>query len=162
MRPDRIDGTDRAVSTTIGYVLGLVIASLLISGLFIAGGNALETQRETAVESGLEASGERIATGFSDADRLVESARGGEVTVAVAVEAPERIASGGYAIRVTGGTDGPLYTNEIELEGSGGSITHTVRFRSHTPVSDRSIDGGTVVIRYVDGEGLRIERGRIG
>ncbi|MFA9517089.1 hypothetical protein ACERIT_07720 [Halopenitus sp. H-Gu1] len=156
-----IAGTDRAVSTTIGYVLGLMIASLLISGLFIAGGSTLENQHDTAVTSGLEASGERIATGYSDADRLVEAAGGGNVTVAVAIDAPKRIASSGYAISVTGGADGPPYTNTIELEGSDGSITHTVRFRSFTPVSDRSIDGGPVVIRYVEGEGLRIERGQI-
>ncbi|MFC6614736.1 hypothetical protein ACFQAS_07165 [Halopenitus salinus] len=156
-----IAGTDRGVSTTVGYVLGLAIAAILISGLFIAGGSVLEDQRRTAVETGLEASGERIATGFSDADRLVESANGSAATVDVAVDAPNRIASAGYAIRVTGGSDGPRYTNEIELEGSDGSVTHTVRFRTHTPVSNRSIDGGSVVIRHVDGEGLRIERGRI-
>ncbi|WP_280537955.1 hypothetical protein [Halopenitus sp. POP-27] len=181
MRPDRIRGgarhahgrtdarltaDDRGVSTVVGYVLGLIIASLLVSGLFIAGGDLLTNQQETTTRTGIEVAGDRIATGYADADRLVESgsvASDSPPTVAVAVPVRSRIANDGYVVTVDGGGGGdPPYTTTITLENTGGSVTHTVRVRTHTPVVDESVTSGRMVIRYVDGVGLRIESGRLG
>ncbi|WP_096391198.1 DUF7266 family protein [Halopenitus persicus] len=165
MTRNRLAGDERAVSTVVGYVLGLVIASLLVSGLFVAGGNVLDDQQTAAATTGFEVAGERVATGYADADRLVEAAgASAPPTVEVAVPLRSRMAGGGYTIRVTGSAGGdPPYTATIHLENTDGSATYTTRVVTHTPVSDASVAGGPIVIRYGDGSGeLQLERGTIG
>ena len=55
----RFAGDDRAVSTTLGYVLSLAIASILISGLMLATAGFVEGQREQVIRSELEVVGDR-------------------------------------------------------------------------------------------------------
>ncbi|SEH55373.1 hypothetical protein SAMN05192561_10677 [Halopenitus malekzadehii] len=169
MTREELATDDRAVSTVVGYVLGLIIASLLISGLFVAGGDLLTEQQTAAATTGFEVAGERVATGYADADRLVETADasasdpGTAPAVSVAVPIRSRIAGDGYTVRVTGtGGGDPPYTATIHLENTDGSATYTTRVVTHTPIRDASVAGGPIVIRYDDGDGtLTLERGRI-
>ncbi|MFC7028484.1 hypothetical protein ACFQH8_15745 [Halomicroarcula sp. GCM10025710] len=61
---------DRAVSTALGYVLTLSIASLLVTGLIIAGSGFVEDRREQVVREELTVIGQQIGADLARADRL--------------------------------------------------------------------------------------------
>ncbi|KPN31415.1 hypothetical protein SY89_02161 [Halolamina pelagica] len=74
-------GDDRAVSTTLAYTLTLSITAVLVSGLLIAGGGLIEDQREAITRDELTVSGQQLAGGLEDADRLAGAAENGIVEV---------------------------------------------------------------------------------
>lgn len=143
-------GDDRAVSTTVSYVLGLAIAAVLISGLAMAGGSLLDGQHDITVGEGMEVSGEQVATGYTDADRLAEATIDG--TVRVRVPLPRTVAGESYRVHVSSnGGGGERYENTVRLV-SDGDVVREVGFRTHTPVADGTAGSGTVVVRYTGDE----------
>lgn len=141
---------DRAVSTTVSYVLGLAIAAALISGLAMAGGSLLDGQHDITVGEGMEVSGEQVATGYTDADRLAEATTDGNVRVRVPL--PRRIAGESYRINVSSaGGGGERYESTVRLV-SDGDVVREVGFRTHTPVAEGTAPSGDVVVRYTGDE----------
>ncbi|WP_254543643.1 DUF7266 family protein [Halomarina pelagica] len=137
LAPDR-----RGVSTAVGYVLNLGLATVLITGLVFAAGTHVEQERETVIRSELVVVGEGIVADVGAADRLVQ---GGAEEVRIRRTIPERVAGAPYAVRVetTGGEDYlVLSTRDPSVE---------VRFELvvETPVSGVA-SGGGVVVEYVD------------
>lgn len=133
---------DRAVSITVGYVLNLAIASILISGLLVAGGGLVESQTKQVTSDELAVAGHQLADELSSADRLV---RAGDVSVlSIRETIPAQTAAGSYTIQIehedTAGT--------IELRSSNPDVTVVVPFRSETSVRDVSFNGGAVLITY--------------
>lgn len=93
-------GDERAVSTTVNYVLAIGIVAILVSGLLIGTGDFLSDQRQQAVRMELETLGNRIAGELASVDRLSRS--GGAVNVTL--RRPERVAGSTYTTElVTGG-----------------------------------------------------------
>ncbi|TKX75574.1 hypothetical protein EXE46_03770 [Halorubrum sp. GN11_10-6_MGM] len=137
------EGTDRAVSVTVGYVMTLAVSTLLLSGLFVAGGSFVETQRERAAQGELTVVGERIAADVETVDRLVASAESRErLTVNRSLTLPDRAAGTAYRIRVSAnGTEGAL-----ALESDRTDATVEVPFRTSTDVAVRNatVDGGSL------------------
>ena len=140
-------GSDRAVSVTVGYVMTLAVSTLLLSGLFVAGGSFVESERERAAQGELTVVGERIAADLGTVDRLAaKTASRDELTVDRSLTLPDRVSGTGYRIRVrasdTRGT--------IALESDGTDATVEVPFRTSEdiPVANATVDGGNLRIRW--------------
>lgn len=135
--------TDRAVSVTVNYVLGLAIATLLIGGLLIATGDVVGDRRESAIRGELEVVGQRVSSGLETADRLNRA--GGE-TVELRVSAPRRVAGEGYTIEVDPSR------RLVVLETDDPAVSVEVPFRNETDVAGSTVEGGPVVVVGAGGE----------
>ncbi len=137
--------TGRALSTALGYVLTLSITVFLVSGLFIAGGNFVENQREEVIRTELDIVGEQVATHVNAADRLNQSGMG-ESTIRIEQRFPSRVVGSSYQIYLE--EDGP----RLRLESSRPQVEVTVALTNTTALADSSASGGEIVIRYDQGE----------
>lgn len=144
---------DRAVSTTINYVLGLGIAFALITGLLLAGGNFVQDQREQSMETELEVIGEQVAADIAMADRLAQTTTDND-TVEVSRTLPERVGGSSYAIAVEGEDDPYLV-----LETRSPEVTVEVEFENATAVDNSRITGGPIVVNKTESDELRVEAG---
>lgn len=141
---------DRGVSVTVGYVLNLAIAAILVSALLMAGGSLIESQTEQVTHDELTVAGQQLAGDLASADRL---ARAGETeTLTLQTDLPQRTAAGSYSITVAQ-PDGES-AGHIELESTHPEVTVTVPLRSETPVENTTVTGGQVTIVYDNGEGV--------
>lgn len=143
---------DRAASVTINYILGLSITFLLVTGLFIAGGDFVEEQRENSVRTELDVLSEQVAADISMADRLAQSTSTND-TVQVRRSLPSRISGVSYTIEVEGGPDPKLIlrTNDPDIE-----VRTT--FTNETDVVVKSLNGGPIVVNQTASGTLEIER----
>lgn len=150
MRDDRTisTGTDRAVSTTLSYVLTLSITALLASGLILAAGGTVESRQQTVVQEELEVVGQQFASKMLAADRLATSGGG---TIRVELTAPSRAAGSSYRVTVA---DGSPATIRIETRNVDVDVTITVPL--DTPVVDTTIRGGNARIVLTDAGELEV------
>lgn len=147
---------NRAVSTSVSYVLVLGIVALLTSGL-IAGFAPIVTdqQRDTA-RSTMTVFGNDIAGSIESADRLATEATNNG-TVELSVRLPGRVGGSPYDIELinrTGGTEYPGYHYDIELQSADPETTARVRVRSRHPLEVESdgLNGGNLKIAVVHEE----------
>lgn len=149
--PDRWSD-ERAVSTALGYVLMLGVATLLVSGLLVATGTFVDGQRDQTVRAGLSVSGQQAAGAIETADRMVRSSDADPSTLVVRQRLPSRIAGVGYTLRVnvTGGDVvlelSPAVPDAREYQ------TVTVPVSSETAVAETSIQGGPIAVRFTGGQ----------
>lgn len=136
-------GDDRAVSTTINYVLALAVTTALITGLLIATSSVVEDRREATIRDGLEVVGQQVAADLMTADRLVEA---GGTEVVVRSELPETIAGARYVVTVDAGGASP--TVVLEAQGLDETVSVSVRFTATTDVVDSAATSGDVEIAY--------------
>lgn len=131
----------RGLSTALGYVLTLGITVILVSGLFIAGGNFVDSQREEVVRTELDIVGEQVVTHVNAADRLNESSTY-EANVTIEQRFPSNVVGTSYRISVE--EDGP----RLRLTTERPSVEVTIPVTNTTNVADSSASGGAIVIRY--------------
>lgn len=143
-RGDRTGRTDRATATALSYVLTLGITALLISGLLIAAGGAVDRQREDTTREALEVVGQQLSSRLMAADRLAATGAS-EVTVRGAY--PDTVAGSTYSIVVRSGPP-----TEIEITATGSRVTVTVGVANRTPVAETSVPGGDVEIVLTGGQ----------
>jgi hypothetical protein len=145
-------GDDRAVSTALGYVLSLAIASLLISGLMLAAGGFVESERERVVRSELEVIGQTLVADVEGADRLASSIDG---DVRVRSSLPRRVGSSTYTIEIRSDAYDGFFDGYAELYLNASSVDASVTYRivTATPFgpSSSSLIGGELVIVYDGG-----------
>lgn len=132
-------GVDRGVSTVVGYVLNLGIATILVTGLLISGGSLVDDQRERTARSELDVIGNRIAADLETADRLLRTGNG---SVAVRSDLPRTVVGSTYQVEVVA-SDGSV---SLELETSRPAVTRTVPLRNVTPVQQVTVSGGDLTI----------------
>ncbi|MDS0282984.1 DUF7266 family protein [Haloarcula onubensis] len=133
----------RAVSTTLGYVLALAIATLLITGLIIAGGSYVDTQREQVIRDELTVVGQQLAADVERADRLVRAAdTDSAVTVRVNRTFSNTVTGAHYRLTLVPG-DGTLVLNTTSPD-----VTVRVPITNETALGASSARGGPVQIRY--------------
>jgi len=100
----------RGVSVTVGYVLMLVVAMLMMATLLTAASGLMEGQSERVIDEELTVIGNQLAANLNEADRLAQVARadadttGGSVTVRRTARLPDRVAGTGYLIEIGSGT----------------------------------------------------------
>jgi hypothetical protein len=144
---------DRAVSTTLGYVLALAISSLLVSGLLVAGGSFVDDERQRVTTDELEVLGGQLAEGYHDADRLASTS--GATNASVRVTLTDRAAGSGYTVTVverSSPSDEP-YHYDLVFESNAADASATVTIRTAHEVAETSVSGGPVVVRTVDTDG---------
>lgn len=141
---------DRGVSVTVNYVMGLAIATLLMSGLLFASGTMIQDRQESAIRGELDVVGQRLAAGLMTADRLVQSG-GDEVTVRLSM--PQRVAGSSFEVAINPSPSG----SHLLLESHNPTTTVNVSFVNRTSVEPTTVSGGDVrVVLAADGD-LEVE-----
>ncbi|RXK49480.1 DUF7266 family protein [Halorientalis pallida] len=142
---------ERGVSTTLNYVLGLSIALILITGLLVAGGSFVETQRDQSIETELAVLAEQVSSDVMMADRLVETTSDNE-SVRVGRDLPPRVAGSSYEVKIEGGSD-----PQVVVRTTGPEITVEVPLKTSTPIESSSVSGGTIAVNYTASDRLTVE-----
>lgn len=141
------DGTDRAATTTLSYVLALAITVTLSGGLLLAAGGAIDERREATATDELRVVGQQLGARLAAADRLTE---GGASTVRIRADAPGRIAGSTYTVELVGGSPA-----ELRLNATRPAVSVSVTVPVRTNVSESSVAGGDVVVVLTD-DGLEV------
>ncbi|MFB6070810.1 MAG: hypothetical protein ABEJ76_07280 [Halanaeroarchaeum sp.] len=141
---------DRGVSTVLGYTINVAVATLLITGLLLAAGSLVESQRQQAVRSELTVIGERLASNVEATDRLVRAADDGRVRVETTL--PRRVAGTGYEIRIA--IDGSNVTAVLSTDSP--AVRVEVPIDNETAIEPTRLTGGSVVVRWTDGAPMEV------
>ncbi|WP_276300703.1 DUF7266 family protein [Halorussus lipolyticus] len=148
---DRFRRDDRGVSTTLGYVLNLTVATLVVTGLLVAGGDIVADQREQTVRSELQVIGQQLAADLVAADELAVTADGGAGdTLRIERQLPREVAGRTYSIDLRNpGSDQPY----LRLSATDTDLTVRVELTLETPLAESSVRGQQILIRYADPDG---------
>ena len=141
---------DRAVSTALGYVLGLAIITALITGLFFATSEIVSEERERAAESELRVLGNRLAADITTVDRLALSSN--DSRARLTRELPNSVAGSSYRIRLEHDGSRPA---TIELTASELDVSVSVPVMNGTAVANSTSGGGGLVVGY-DGQNIEL------
>lgn len=150
------DSRHRGVSTTLGYVLMLSVASLLVVGLLTAGGGFVAEQREEVIRTELEVVGQQLASDIAAADRMAEASQGPPSNIAVRIvqQRPSDVTGSTYDVTLVADAD-----PQLRLESADPSVTVTVDLTNSTAVRQSSVGGGEVAVVYdASADELVIER----
>jgi hypothetical protein len=147
--PRRFGGDERGVSTTLGYILNLTVATLVVTGLLVAGGDIVTDQREQTTRSELTVIGQQLAADLVAADELAVTADEGD-TVEIERQLPQEVAGRTYSISVVDSGGSQPY---LQLSATGSDVTVEVDLTLETPIVESSMNGGAVRIRYADVDG---------
>jgi hypothetical protein len=137
---------DRAVTTTLNYVLLLGIVSILVSTLVFGVGGLVTDQQERAVRAQLDVVGNRLANDVVAVDGAVQQTDG---EIHLRSDLPERAVGSRYRVTVSN-VAGDRY--QLTLRSTDPDVVATVTFRSRTSVAETTVRGGTVVIEYTGSE----------
>lgn len=132
----------RGVSTALGYVLNLGVATLLVTMLLLSAGTLVEDQRDRAAETELDVVGERLAADLAAADRLART--NDPTAVRVEADVPVRVAGSYYTVSVNESMNG-----EIVLEADQPDVEVAVPFDTRTEVQASTVNGGDLAVVYV-------------
>lgn len=138
---------ERAVSTTLGYILNLTVATLLITSLLVASGGFVDDQRRQTIRSELRVIGQQLAADLVAADELAATADTGD-TIRIERQLPQEVAGRTYTVSVVP-NGGDSY---LQLSATGSDVTVEVELALETSVAESSVSGGQIVIRYVDAD----------
>ncbi len=137
-------GVDRGVSTVVGYVLNLGIATVLITGLLISGTSVVTDQQERTVRAELDVIGNRLAADLETADRLLRTGEG-EVTIRTSL--PQTVAGSDYRVTVRASDT----TVTLALETTDPTISRTIPIKNTSKVKTGTVEGGDLVITGASG-----------
>jgi len=142
---------NRAVSTTLSYVLTLAIATLLITGLIIAGGGYIDTQREQVIRDELTVVGQQVAADVERVDRLARAGDGAS-TVSLNKTVSNSVTGAKYELRLNPDD------STLVLTSSSPEITVRVGITNQTALGESTARGGAIQIWYNDtGSRSRLE-----
>lgn len=131
----------RGTATTLGYVLNLGVATILVTALLLSAGTLVENQRERAAASELDVVGAQLSGDLAAADRLARASDGG--TVRITVPAPRLVAGSAYDVRVNqSGNDRVVFVTRRL------GVTVSVPFDTAVPVDATTVGGGDLVVVY--------------
>jgi len=134
----------RGVSTALGYVLNLGVATLLVTMLLLSAGTLVEDQRDRAADTELEVVGERVAADLAAADRLART--NDPTTVRVGADVPVRVAGSYYTVSVNeSGND------QVVLHADQPDVEVVVPFDARTEVRASTVNGGELAVVYEPG-----------
>lgn len=149
----RLVSDRRATSTALGYVLSLGIAAILVSGLLIAGGGLMESQRDQSARIELQVIGQTVADDLSSAARLADC---DSCAVRLRIDVPSRIAGESYLMRVVEVDADPSvgsYISRLVLSTGRSNVAVNVTVRTSVPVEETTVTGGAMIAEYDPGTG---------
>lgn len=139
----------RGISTALGYVLTLSVATLLVGGLLIGFGGFVDDHRTGTARDELRVVGQQVASGLSSADRL---ARVGSVSeVRVSRQLPDSVTGSSYLIEVADGN--PV---RIEVRTTTPDVTVELTVHIDTAVVDSTVGGGDFVVELTPSDELEV------
>jgi hypothetical protein len=132
----------RGVSKALGYVLGVAIITMLLSGLIIATSNVVEDAADRGTEAELQVAGDQLAGKVMEVDRVADSESNTEVTVRANVQAR----AGGSQYRV----DVDPSEDQLILESTSKDVSVVIPVKVQSDLEDRSATSGDlyVALRY--------------
>jgi len=133
---------DRAVSIAVNHAITLGITAILVSGLLVGSAGELQDQQERVLVKGLQDVGESAVSELLRIDRIVQSGVSSDVSSEVPY--PATIAGQNYQLNVRSTPEGGL----LVMSPEGTSTQVPIRFRTETPICDRTVNGGPIEIRY--------------
>lgn len=134
----------RGVSTALGYVLNLGIATLVVTGLLVAGGSYVEDEREQTIRTELSVIGQQLAGDVETVDRLGRTTNGSDNRTVLTREMPRAAVNVGYTVTVVDtGSDSAL-----ELSTTDPDVTVRIEMATETDVADATVQGGAVRVSY--------------
>lgn len=134
---------DRAVSTTVGYVIGLGVMALLISTLLFSAGSFVSDQREQAVRAELKVVGQQVSNQLSRTDRMVEAGTD-TANVSIRSQTPGDVAGSNYYIKLKTSTSNP----HLVLSANDPDVRVRVNVTTETALEASTVDGGAYRIVY--------------
>lgn len=134
----------RGVSTALGYVLNLGVATLLVTILLLSAGTLVEDQRDRAAHTELDVVGERLVADLAAADRLART--NDPTAVRVEADVPVRVAGSYYTVRVNESGNG-----DVVLAADQPDVRVVVPFETTTPVRAATVNGGGLAVVYEPG-----------
>ncbi|MFP4590708.1 MAG: hypothetical protein ACLFMX_01405 [Halobacteriales archaeon] len=147
MTVDRFTDDRRGVSTTISFILATGITVILVAGLLLSFGAMMDGQENRAIDSELSTVAEGLAVDVERAAHQADRLEGDD-SMAMRIEAPQRIAGAFYTIEVDGSTDQlTVYTDER---------TRSVELANASAVGSSSVAGGTIWI-VADGSTVTLQ-----
>ncbi len=102
----RLRADCRAVSVTVGYILMLAVAMLLMGVLLTGAAGLMESQSQQVINDELTVIGNQLASNIHEADRLAviaaadADASGEDGTVELTVRLPQQVAGTGYLVSI--------------------------------------------------------------
>jgi hypothetical protein len=144
----------RGTSTAVGYALTLGIATLLVTGLVVAGGTFLEQQREETIRDEMTVIGQQLAADIGAADRLARTEDVGEVRIRRSL--PDRVVGSSYNVelRTDNGED------RIHLVSADPAVTVVVDVETSKDLDAGTVQGGAIEIVYDLGDDhLEVQNG---
>ena len=133
----------RATSTALGYVLSLGISAILVSGLIIAGGGLMESQRDQTARVELQVVGQTVADDLASAARLADC---DSCELQLRIDVPPRVAGESYLIEVI--EISPPDTYRLTLTTGRSNVAVNVTARTNVPVVETTVTGGTMIVEY--------------
>lgn len=153
-RPPGADGDDeRGVSFTLGYVLTVSIAVLLVGAMFISVGQLVADEQTRTIRAEAETVGDQTAAGIMAADRLIQ--RGNHSNVTIALRLPDKLAGQAYSITVRANQSEAA----IVVSTQSPSVTVVTPMVNRTPVEETTVAGADIRVIYRANERLTLERG---
>lgn len=153
----RFSADKRAVSVTVGYILTLSVAALLLGVLVTGASGVLAGQSETVVGNELEVLGNQLGANIDEADQLARIARddttasGTDGRVVLDVQLPSRVSGSEYDIEISDET--------ITLEALNPEVTVEVGYPATTLELDAPdrFRGGSIQLVYDGGDTLEVD-----
>lgn len=145
---------DRAVSTTVSYVLALSIATMLVGGLIVAGSTFVEDRRESVVEQEMRVVGEHLASNVEQVDRYARAPA--DVHEArISQTYPGSVTDSSYTVRLRQRDPEP---SRLLLNASNPDVRVAVNVTVQSDVDDTAVGGGRIAAVYdTDDSHLEIE-----
>lgn len=138
---------DRGVSTTLGYVLNVAVATLLVMGLLIAGGDVVADERERTTRAELQVVGQQIAADLAAADRLVVDLDEDD-TLRYERTLPATVAGSQYTVEVVGTPDPGLVLSTDDPD-----VTVRVELVLEAELVPTTLAGGDLDVAWADPDG---------
>ena len=158
-RPRRLSGDTRGVSVTVGYILTLAVAALLLGVLVTGASGLLAGQSEIVVGDELNVVGNQLAANIDEADQLARIARddatasGTDGRVVLDVRLPDRVSGSEYDVEIDDAS------RTITLEALNPEVTVEVAY----PDTEMELEGpdrfrgGSIRLVYDGGDTLEVQ-----
>ncbi|MFB6178316.1 MAG: hypothetical protein ABEI77_01170 [Halorientalis sp.] len=144
---------ERGQAITLNYAMGLGIGVILITGLLIAGGTFVNSQRKSAIQTELRVIGQQTAADIATADRLSQSTTDNS-TVTMEHSLPNTVAGGRYNIELVDSKDAYLI-----LTTSNPDVRVRVDVVNSTDLKGTTINGGSFRINQTASGELELVSG---
>lgn len=150
--PGMNGGDERGVSFTLGYVLTVSIAVLLVGTMFISAGQLVTDEQTRTIRAEAEVVGDQTAAGFMAADRLIQ--RGNRSNVTIDLRLPQRLAGQSYSITVRANES----EASIVVSTESPSVTVVTPMVNRTPIAETTVAGSDIRVIYRANDRLTLER----